>query len=68
LQYRTLNNLHFSDEVKGPDKAQLDQDIGRDQYCKKIYDTGGDQNKDLRKVPAEPEASVLRSNKAATTM
>lgn len=54
--------------MKGPDKVQLDQDFGRDQYCKKIYDTGVDQNKDLRKVPAEPEASVLRSYKAATMM
>ncbi|KAJ5240439.1 uncharacterized protein N7469_002030 [Penicillium citrinum] len=53
----TLNNSNSSDEVKGPDKVQLDQDIGRDQYCKKIDDTGGDQNKDLRKVPAEPEAA-----------
>ncbi|KAJ6001035.1 hypothetical protein N7481_001444 [Penicillium waksmanii] len=52
-----LNNPNVSDEVKGPDQVQLDQDIGRDQSCKTLYNTRGGQNKDLSKVPAGSEAA-----------
>ncbi|KAJ6001012.1 hypothetical protein N7481_001421 [Penicillium waksmanii] len=59
-----LNNPNVSDEVKGPDEVQLDQDIGRDQSCKKLDNARGGQNKDLSKVPAGPKASVLKSKES----
>ncbi|KAJ5385648.1 hypothetical protein N7509_008189 [Penicillium cosmopolitanum] len=52
-----LNSPNVSDEVKGPDQVQLDQDIGRDQSCKMLSNARGGQNKDLSKVPAGPKAS-----------
>ncbi|KAJ5974849.1 hypothetical protein N7481_008556 [Penicillium waksmanii] len=52
-----LSNPNASDEVKGPDQVQLDQDLDCDQSCKRLYNARGGQSKDLSKVPAGPEAA-----------
>ncbi|KAJ5976473.1 hypothetical protein N7481_010180 [Penicillium waksmanii] len=57
---------YLDDEVKGPDQVQLDQDIGCDQSCQKLYKTRGGQNKDLSQVPAGPE--VAQNSPGVTKM